>query len=564
MRAVIDELEGGLTRRRLALAGGSAGGVAVLAFWLGLRTASVDVCEEGEARLAGAWDRTVAGELQAAFAATGQSQAAASADATSRVLDEYADAWLVMYREACEATHRRGEQSTDLLDRRMLCLDRRRERLAALTNALRTADTATLEHAVEVASGLDSVAPCADVAGLLAAPARDVTPEHLAIERELADVDVAWRLRNAGDTRPRLEALREAAEAANASHLEARALNLDALVAMQAGEFRVAEPLLYRALAAGELADDDEQRALSLTLLVQIEGLDLARFERAGQLAAVAEALLERVPSGEPHATFAYVSTLVMSDAGRWDDALAHAEQFLKLRSAEFGAQSMRTAAAHVSLAVVLGQTGSEVAAEAEFERALAIFEATLGSDHPRVANVLGNLGVSAIRRRDYDRAEQLVDRALEIYRAWYGDDHPETATTRLNVGGLALRRGRPRDAFDHFSAAVAARTRLFGADHPSTANAVADLAEAEVELGDLESARRHAEAARRVLSDSMRRPDESTHAEFVLARALAREHPQQALALARGALQRLPAELRYEDLRAQILAWMATQLGAP
>ena len=44
--------------------------------------------------------------------------------------------WAAMYGETCEATHVRGEQSTEVLDLRMDCLNRNRDSLRALTDVL--------------------------------------------------------------------------------------------------------------------------------------------------------------------------------------------------------------------------------------------------------------------------------------------------------------------------------------------------------------------------------------------------------------------------------------------
>ena len=43
----------------------------------------------------------------------------------TKLLDDYAAKWAGLYRDACEATHVRGEQSEEVLDLRMGCLNER-------------------------------------------------------------------------------------------------------------------------------------------------------------------------------------------------------------------------------------------------------------------------------------------------------------------------------------------------------------------------------------------------------------------------------------------------------
>jgi eukaryotic-like serine/threonine-protein kinase len=59
-------------------------------------------------------------------------------------LDAYATEWVNMRYEACRATRAVGDQSEDLLDRRMVCLESARRQLDALVGVLR-ADAATVD-----------------------------------------------------------------------------------------------------------------------------------------------------------------------------------------------------------------------------------------------------------------------------------------------------------------------------------------------------------------------------------------------------------------------------------
>ena len=51
-----------------------------------------------------------------------------------------------MHRDACEATHLRGEQSAEVLDLRMVCLQERFNEVRALTNVFADANGEVVEQ----------------------------------------------------------------------------------------------------------------------------------------------------------------------------------------------------------------------------------------------------------------------------------------------------------------------------------------------------------------------------------------------------------------------------------
>ena len=68
-----------------------------------------------------------------------------------------------MYGDTCAATHVRGEQSAEVLDLRMACLEERLGRVKALTDVFVDANATVLENAVTATSALPSLDRCADV-----------------------------------------------------------------------------------------------------------------------------------------------------------------------------------------------------------------------------------------------------------------------------------------------------------------------------------------------------------------------------------------------------------------
>ncbi len=133
--------------------------------------------EGAAAKLAGIWeapevDRTAGGssadteakaEIRRAFLATGKPYAATAFEATSRVLDRFARRWTDVYVDACEATHLRGEQSTEVLDLRMSALGEALRDLRALCRELRQATADIVENGVNAATALGTLERCSDV-----------------------------------------------------------------------------------------------------------------------------------------------------------------------------------------------------------------------------------------------------------------------------------------------------------------------------------------------------------------------------------------------------------------
>jgi tetratricopeptide (TPR) repeat protein len=102
-------------------------------------------------------------------------------------------------------------------------------------------------------------------------------------------------------------------------------------------------------------------------------------------------------------------------EQGRYEDALPHAQQAVRLSDQEFGANHPTTAALLYNLAELSHLLGGFAEAETAYRRALAIREVALGSKHPDVAKTLSALAVTYDAQGRILKAEPLHDRALAI-----------------------------------------------------------------------------------------------------------------------------------------------------
>ena len=193
-------LAGGRTRlRRRATALAAANGVTLVASagWRLARGEGV-ACSVPKERVATAWaiddgNHPRRRAIQKAFLASGRESAETSWQRLSSTLDEHMRAWSAMYVQTCEATHVRGEQSAEVLDLRMSCLNDNLDQVRALTETLTTADAEAVSHSVSAAMDVTPVARCADIALLRSAvplPRDEKTLRDVQrLRRSVADIE---------------------------------------------------------------------------------------------------------------------------------------------------------------------------------------------------------------------------------------------------------------------------------------------------------------------------------------------------------------------------------------
>jgi hypothetical protein len=121
------------------------------------------LCTGGARALASAWDPARRTAVARAFAATGLPYADRVLASVNASLDGYGAEWVAAHDDACRATRLRGEQSEEMLDLRMACLDDQLGRLASLADVLARADGDVVENAASAAAALPPVAGCADL-----------------------------------------------------------------------------------------------------------------------------------------------------------------------------------------------------------------------------------------------------------------------------------------------------------------------------------------------------------------------------------------------------------------
>ena len=519
--------------RRRALGAASAlvlaGCSALALFW----RSPAALCRGGEARLAGIWDGAVKGRVRQAFAATGKLYAEDTFGRVERALDERALAWTAMYRDSCEATHIRGEQSPALLDLRTACLEQRRLGMGALTGLLsRGPDPEVLERAVPAALALSDVEGCADASQLTAAvppPADAATRARVdGLRARLAE---AKALDDAGKYKDALALAKPLADEARGTSyapVEAQALLLLGRVQSNVHDLPAAEATFRQAAQAAPKARDDLGAVEAWIGLVNVIGYLGGRHADALALRLATEGAVERAGGGAfPRARLLGVLAKILDEQGKFAEALdhvdraiaalegvrvpdptypvhlvsvragvlVHLERFdeaerayasaIERREQLLGPDHPAVALTLASAGRVFVDQGKEQEAMPYFDRALAIQERSLGAEHPFVAVTLNNLGNALNTSGHSVRALEVHRRALAIREKAYGPDHPDTAMSLNNVGIVLETLDRFVEAVPYYERALAAREKALGSEHAAVAATL-------VNLGRVLSAQKH------------------------------------------------------------------------
>jgi tetratricopeptide (TPR) repeat protein len=523
-------------QRRLGVAAGLASLAALIA-WSGARLgAGHGLCERADDRVLAVWSPERAAAIESAFAATGLPFAAEAARGVTTELDVRVAAWKATYVDACEATHVRGEQSAELLDRRMACLGEQLERIDAMIGVFARADATTVERATSAVTELPPLERCADTRALLAATKSPDDPATRdAAGRARAQVGEAAALRLAGRYRegiPVVRAALETARSAGRREIEAEALVELGELELLAGEHAAARADLDEAVRVGLAGHRDEISARAWIALVALLGDELREREPAHFAAAHAHALVERL-GGDPallaellereaamlsregdaqaaldlarraielheqhrgprHLRVAAALQLagqIERTLGRYDEALADQQRAVDLRAELLGPDHPDVARGLSNLGNVLWQKGDLEAAREHHERALVALESALGPDHPHVARAAGNLGNAYLELGRLEEAGVQYERALAVLRAGLGDAHPSVALMLDSLALVRAREQRHAEAVDLHRRALAAYEASLGPDHPDLGATLNNLAEALTEVDREEEA---------------------------------------------------------------------------
>ena len=495
MDALLAELQAGRNRGRrrlLALAGlGLAAAVASGTAWA---MTGPGVCASGPERVQAVWNAGRRAAAEQAFTATGLPYAAGAWTGAATLLGDYGDAWAAMYVDTCEATHIRGEQSPELMDLRMTCLQHRLHDMDALLTLFERADVQVVKRAAEATVALPDLQACADAEALRNGALAPRPTSDPAVSQGLRERLQAARARaSAGQSKEAVPELERIVDEALA--LADPSLGAAARLALAVAQALTGADEAASASAAGAvwqaIADrDDETLWHALHHSIYVVGYKLARKAEAARWIEHAQALLRR--RGEPKALKRNLLLdigMVEIAAGNPGGADAPLAEALALFERAYGADHARLAPPLNSLGAARLRAGRYPEAQALLVRAVAVAEKAGGPDHPDLVQPLNNLALALERQDRHDEAIAALRRSLTILERINRDD-PNVGLIRQNIGGMLNLAGRPGEAKLELSAALELLERTIGPEHPAiagTLNFTGDVARA---LGDLPGAR--------------------------------------------------------------------------
>jgi serine/threonine protein kinase len=458
MSELLAELERAPVPRSRAPLAALAAATLAAALVLGLRHSSggeLALCAGADAHLAGVWERAEDSErkrtIRKVFETKAKSGGARTFAGVAGLLDAFVGRWANMYRDTCEATHVRGEQSAEVLDLRMACLARRLGGVKALTDLFATADASVIDNAANAAGALPNLEGCADVQALRSVvppPSDAKARERVAAVR--ADVAKVRALGDAGQCTQALaasEGVLRAAKEVGYAPLEAEASYVKGRAGNYCGQTAGAIAALEDATFAAESSRDDELAVEAASYAAVMYSDRLHDAAAARRWLRYCDAILQRL-SGHPllvaHTLLGW--GVVDQIEGKDAEAVEAQERALALKEQSLGPLHPDSVASAINVGLALHELGRDADAEPISARAAQTLEQVLGPESAQLAvalydhgEVVLSLGRLADARRDFDRA-------ISIWRK-AGADPFFIACGQLDQARLELAEKRPAEA---------------------------------------------------------------------------------------------------------------------
>lgn len=479
----------------------------------------VGLCQSSADKLAGPWGTESQASIREAFADLKEPFAMSSWEQAETVVDRYANDWIKMHTESCEATHLHGEQSEQLLDLRTLCLESRRQEFSELMKLFKRPDLKIAQRAAQAAHALTPVDDCSSAIALsseVAPPASNQDRPTANLRADLArakvlgdagkyqeglvvtdqveielkslgykPVHAEWLflrgllLRGAGQSAAAAESLRAASRIAQSTRDERLKLRtwieLVVITGYELSDSK--EALVWANLAEGALDSgrgDDQLRA-KLYLHMGATYFRAVDFEQSIHYNEKSLAIRQRILPAEHPAratSLDYLGTAYLMN-GDAELGLQHLQQAHDMRVAGFGAEHPLVAESCNNLGSAYFHLGNFEESIAQYNHAVERWKNALGERHPDVATALTNLATVHVANEDYELALELYEHALSIEREALGNDHINVSITQHSMGAAQALMGEDERALSAFGEAVKTMERAKLVEHPHMATAL-------------------------------------------------------------------------------------------
>jgi tetratricopeptide (TPR) repeat protein len=474
------------------------------------------MCGGGDDKLAGIWELHAPdqpegsrqSQIHASFLRTGKSYAADVYESVTRALTGYAQSWSRMYQETCEATHIRHEQSEEVLDLRMACLQERLNEFHALSDVFADATGEVVENAVSATNALATLDRCSDVPTLRAVIRPPDDSRAVARVAEMRKRLAATKAQfDAGRWRETLKVVPDLlshAREVGYQPLVAEVLDFAGKAYVKANDMRTAEKALVEAYRVADASRHDEVRGEVATSLVFVIGAQEGDMQDALRWSEAATAVLQRLGGHELLRAW-LLNNLGCAYTVHHDttEAIRAMKEGLELKEKLLGTDHTDVALSEGNLAFVLFGAGRAAEALPHVDRAIQIFERKVGSAHPDLFNQLNNRGefLNSVGRPE--EAVRSFTRAISLWERELGNDDQNLAYPLTGLGIAYLAVEKPGNAIEPLERAIRLRAHA-QVDPSDQAQTLFALARALSESGREQSRARHlAEDAKAAYSKS-------------------------------------------------------------
>lgn len=466
----------------LVLAGGS---------WFGSKALDnrAALCTGGVRQWQEIWTAERISELERLFLASKRLSAAKEWSTVRGAIGAYGDAWVASHRDLCEATHVRGEQSEDLLDRGMVCLDLRLRELSALIDIFRAGDADVLGRASAAVARLGRIDACTNLQATSSGPRRpaNMSPEQF---DELKDALAQFQAQVTGGLYSRAQAgvgdllrlIEPVAE--DAWHAEVHFAVSTLYMNLEQGAD--CEKHLYEALERATAAGLDTMMARIYARLSWATGNLEGRLQEGRRWNRLAEAAIARV-GGDDVIEAERLCDLAQLEYldGRLSDAARLEERCLQLRRQVLGDINYPVALGLINLAGTYCGLGEYGSALSRYELAEKTLAETVGERHPVFAVAVDGQGAALTGMGKPDAALKRHERALALRQAILPASHPHIADSLANVAQALIKLGRYDEAVRHSARAAAMYEEHLGPKDRYIADTLGILAQAQLGRGD-------------------------------------------------------------------------------
>ncbi len=437
---LLRQLENKVEARRKKIVGlGAALTLGLLALGWAWFHGSPAPCQSVGRRVEKVWNTQERTRLEANFLRAALADGALGImEGTLSALDLFSEHWVEARTEACAATHLHGEQSSDLLDLRMECLDERLDSLDDLLSLIVEAERPALFRATESIETLVPLELCANRSLLTATvPLPPDEDSRLRIEAQESTLVRASHLLSLGQAPEATEILNQSQDEVNSlafPPLSTEFWRLKAALAVYGANYRQGRQWFFKALSEAISANSQENIVRILTEIQLMEGNEFYLLESAERWDLLVKAHIARL--GSP-ATFEFERLralwIAYEAAGQSQKSLEvlHLADQLVRDNWEEENHQMGTVLNGMGLAY-LGLKEYDKAI-LSFQRERSIREKLLGQNHSLIADILSNEGIAHGEMGNMKEARSVISKAVAIYES-LGDFAIDAAYVNENL----------------------------------------------------------------------------------------------------------------------------------